>query len=96
MQQGDFTSPSLIPERLSKPLLTLKAIQHLRFPIAFSTFGVLGIKAFKCVDYTSSSSSVLEEMLLSLLLDWLCRLACFDLAVTNHLQREKDALASPA
>ena len=44
----------------------------------------------------SSSSSVLEELLVSLLLDWLCRLACFDLAVTNHLQREKGTLASPA
>ena len=31
----------------------------------------------------SSSSSVLEELLLSLLLDWLCRFACFDLAVSG-------------
>ncbi len=44
----------------------------------------------------SSSSSVLEELLLSLLLDWLRRFACFDLAMTNHAQGEKDALASPA
>ena len=51
---------------------------------------------FKCVDYMSSSSSVLEELLLSLLLDWFCRLACFDLTVTNHLQREQGALASPS
>ena len=34
-------------ERLSKPLLTLKTIQHLRFPIAFSTFGVLGIRGYR-------------------------------------------------
>ena len=44
----------------------------------------------------SSSSSVLEELLLSLLLDWFCRLACFDLTVTNHLQREQGTLASPS
>ena len=37
-----------------------------------------------------------EELLLSLLLDWFCRLACFDLTVTNHLQREQGALASPS
>ena len=30
-----------------------------------------------------SSSSVLEELLLSLPLDWLCRFACFDLAVSG-------------
>ncbi len=34
-------------ERLSKPLLTLKTIHHLRFPIAFSTFGVLGIRGYR-------------------------------------------------
>ena len=31
----------------SKPLLTLETIQHLRFPFAFSTFGVLGIMGYR-------------------------------------------------
>ena len=34
-------------EFLSKPLLTLETIQHLRFPFAFSTFWVLGIMAYR-------------------------------------------------
>ncbi len=37
----------LSQERLSKPLLTLKTIHHLRFPIVFSTFGVLGIRGYR-------------------------------------------------
>ena len=36
-------------ELLSKPLLTLNAIQHLRFPIAFSTFGVLRIWGYRSI-----------------------------------------------
>ena len=41
---------------------------------------------------------MLEELLLSLLLDWLCHLAFFDLVILNHLKRkkDKDVLASPA
>ena len=34
---------------LSKPLLTLNAIQHLRSPIAFSTFGVLRIWGYRSI-----------------------------------------------
>ena len=36
-------------ELLSKPLLYLNAIQHLRFPIAFSTFGVLKIWGYRLI-----------------------------------------------
>ena len=36
-------------ELLSKPLLTLNAIQHLRFPIAFSTFGILRIWGYRSI-----------------------------------------------
>ena len=49
----ELTDPQLhqthiyIYERLSKPLLTLKTIHHLRFPIAFSNFGVLGIRGHR-------------------------------------------------
>ena len=34
-------------EWLSKPLLTLETIQHLRFLFAFSTLGVLGIMGYR-------------------------------------------------
>ena len=43
------TARGRITELLSEPLLSLNAIQHLRSPIAFSTFGVLRIWGYRSI-----------------------------------------------
>ena len=42
-----FFLAGFVYEWVSKPLLTLETIQHLRFPFAFSTFGVLGTMGYR-------------------------------------------------
>ena len=61
-------------ELLSKPLLTLNAIRHLRFPIAFSTFGVLMIWGYRWI--------VLYTWALTVFLMWIllhpqCMRSCY-------------------